>query len=456
MASWITPADDSPVWFCLDGAVAVWSAVTLVFVIVPTALGDVSGVNSFYLRTLVKMFEWATSRMELRAKEKNQQLYKPYATGLIDKEPIVSMQQEIQKIRHPVRDLTSKSEFELVDVLFFCRRGVESVVDDEVTKRFSAQELDGWNLMTRSSNKNNFRHVAGPLAVLWGLGILVRYAVLLPVRILIAAAGICLFLVSATFVGFIPHTKLRSYLSEKVQWLGCRICVTSLTAIITYHHRENKPKNDGICVANHTTPLDVIFLSNDGNCSMVGQMHGGLFGMIQRAMLRCSAHIWFERTEAGERHLVVKRLRDHVADKTKPPPVVFPEGTCINNTSVMMFRKGAFEVGCTVYPVAIKYDSRFGEAFWNSSKFGLVVYLLTMMSSWAVVCSVWYLPPMEKQEGEDAVQFANRVKAAIAVRGGLVDLIWDGKLKRANVKKTYKEEQQRLYSRFLVDNCDVD
>lgn len=29
-------------------------------------------------------------------------------------------------------------------------------------------------------------------------------------------------------------------------------------------------------------------------------------------------------------------------------------GTCINNTSVMMFKKGSFEIGCTVYPVAIK------------------------------------------------------------------------------------------------------
>lgn len=28
------------------------------------------------------------------------------------------------------------------------------------------------------------------------------------------------------------------------------------------------------------------------------------------------------------------------------------------------------------------------------------------------------------QEGEDAVQFANRVKAAIAAQGGLVDLTW--------------------------------
>lgn len=85
-----------------------------------------------------------------------------------------------------------------------------------------------------------------------------------------------------------------------------------------------------------------------------------------------------------------------------------------------MFKKGSFEIGCTVYPVAIKvgtsnfppsprfphfifclsifqYDPRFADAFWNSSKFGLVNYLLRMMSSWAIVCSVWYLPPMNRK-----------------------------------------------------------
>ena len=29
-------------------------------------------------------------------------------------------------------------------------------------------------------------------------------------------------------------------------------------------------------------------------------------------------------------------------------------GTCVNNTSVMMFKKGGFEVSPVVYPVAIK------------------------------------------------------------------------------------------------------
>lgn len=47
--------------------------------------------------------------------------------------------------------------------------------------------------------------------------------------------------------------------------------------------------------------------------------------------------------------------------------------------------------------VLLQYDPRFGDAFWNSSKFGMVNYLLRMMSSWAIVCSVWYLPPMSRQ-----------------------------------------------------------
>lgn len=81
----------------------------------------------------------------------------------------------------------------------------------------------------------------------------------------------------------------------------------------------------------------------------------------------------------------------------------------------------------------------------------MVTYLLRMMTSWAIVCSVWYLPPMTRQvrkvnlaylicylfspllllnsvilpqPKEDAVQFANRVKSAIARQGGLVDLLW--------------------------------
>merc|ERR1712113_293248 len=88
----------------------------------------------------------------------------------------------------------------------------------------------------------------------------------------------------------------------------------------------------------------------------------------------------FERGEAKDRKLVVQRLREHVEDPDRLPILIFPEGTCINNTSVMQFKKGSFEVGGIIYPVAIKYDSKFGDAFWNSSRYNMFTYLLMMMT----------------------------------------------------------------------------
>merc|ERR1711899_526623 len=192
--------------------------------------------------------------------------------------------------------------------------------------------------------------------------------------------------------------------------------------------------------------MGAVILSNDMSYALVGAKHGGAFGAIQRALGRASSHIWFERSEVKDRLLVAKRLREHVEDPDKLPILIFPEGTCINNTSVMQFKKGSFEVGGTIYPVAIKYDPLFGDAFWNSSKHGMLTYIYLMMASWAIVCDVWYLPPMTRNPEEEAVTFANRVKAEIARQGGLVDLMWDGNLKRSQVKSEWKGKQQQAFA----------
>lgn len=36
-----------------------------------------------------------------------------------------------------------------------------------------------------------------------------------------------------------------------------------------HNNRENKPQKGGICVANHTTPIDIVILCNDGCYAMV-------------------------------------------------------------------------------------------------------------------------------------------------------------------------------------------
>ena len=126
--------------------------------------------------------------------------------------------------------------------------------------------------------------------------------------------------------------------------LACHKAVCVCFKQTCFDFRENKPKNGSICVANHTTPIDVIILANDGCYSLVqkivflyewlitrlfeykrwvqivsfswtwvelvsqiGQAHGGLLGMVQRAMVKSSPHIWFDRSEVKDRHLVAKR-----------------------------------------------------------------------------------------------------------------------------------------------------
>ena len=42
----------------------------------------------------------------------------------------------------------------------------------------------------------------------------------------------------------------------------------AISAVITYHNTENRPKG-GICVANHTSPIDVCMLASDTAYALV-------------------------------------------------------------------------------------------------------------------------------------------------------------------------------------------
>ncbi|KAJ8317202.1 hypothetical protein KUTeg_005106 [Tegillarca granosa] len=254
-----------------------------------------------------------------------------------------------------------KKEFHISDIMYFAKG-----------------ELKTWNFLTRTRSQG-YQFISLRVTIIWVLGCCLRYLVLLPFRVLLLTSGLLWLIASTAIIGYLPNSGFKKKLNEYVSLMSHRILARACSGVMRFHNRENRAQN-GICVANHTSPIDVILLSCD-NCYAMG----GLIGIIQRAMSRATAHIWFERSEAKDRELVLKRLQEHVADKDKLPILIFPEGTCINNTSVMMFKKGSFEVCPTIYPVAIKYDPRFGDAFWNSSKMGMVSHVFEILTSWALV-----------------------------------------------------------------------
>lgn len=349
------------------------------------------------------------------------------------------------RLRDPnvIRERNATVKVIVSDALDFISAGIESIIEDLVTKRFRAEELASWNLLTRTSY--SYQHINWKLTALWFAGFLFRYLILLPVRIVIFFIGLAFMVIITSASAYVTNPRLKKWINRQGMLTSMRICSHAYSCIVQFHDRENRAKQGGICVANHTSPVDVLILSCDNCYAMVGQKQGGILGFIQDSLSRSADHIWFERTVAKDRAEVAKRLKEHVDDPNKLPILIFPEGTCINNTSVMLFRKGSFEIGRTIYPIAMKYDLRLGDAFWNSSAQTYGQYLLRMMTSWAIICDVWYLPPMTRLEGESAVEFARRVKHAIAEKGGLVDLEWDGNLKRSRVPPRLIAEHQKLY-----------
>ncbi|KAL7636353.1 UNVERIFIED_CONTAM: hypothetical protein RMT77_013112 [Armadillidium vulgare] len=494
----------------------------VLFVVFLASVGKTVGIRLKYVEILLYIFEFGKKRL---AKKRR---YLSSVSELTEEEELEcnSQHETNDCFKKPDKDAHLEThEFELSDSFQYIAKGMQTIVDDEVTKRFTAEELTSWNFLTRTNH--NYEFISIRLTIFWVVGFIFRYCFLLPLRVSILSIGVGILVVFTTVINFLPECQLRKWLGYWAYLATFRLVSRAISAVVYCHNLENRPKSDGICVANHTSPIDcailscdnvyafmglivictyvvgslpnssfkrrmnkrvsmfcfdflsgalslvccyhnkdnvprqgicvanhtspmdVLVLACDNTYDMVGQRHGGFLGIFQRALSRASDHIWFERGEVKDRYAVARRLKAHVEDPSKMPILIFPEGTCINNTSVMQFKKGTFEVGGIIYPVAIKYDPRFGDAFWNSSKYSMMAYIYMMMTSWAIVCDVWYLPPMSKREKETSIEFANRVKAEIAKQGGLVDLLWDGALKRSAPKKELKEYFQQEYSRTL-------
>jgi glycerol-3-phosphate O-acyltransferase 3/4 len=163
-----------------------------------------------------------------------------------------------------------------------------------------------------------------------------------------------------------------------------------------------------------------------------------------------SIGLWFDRKDSGDRQHIFNSIKEHAQSATKNPLLLFPEGTCVNNEYCVMFKKGAFEIGATVYPIAIKYNRLFADTFYNSRKQSFSRHLLTVLTSWAVVAEVWFLEPQTQQPGESVIDFTNRVKKLIAKKAGLKNVSWDGYLKYFQPNKKFVEERQKLFASSLL------
>jgi len=111
--------------------------------------------------------------------------------------------------------------------------------------------------------------------------------------------------------------------------------------------------------------------------------------------------------------------------------LVFPEGTCVNTDHIIQFKKGVFSLDqdIAICPVALKYNSVFVDPYWNSRRYSFQRHLFNLMTSFCLICDVYYLEPQYRQTDETPADFAGRVQQMIARRGNLISRDWDGYMK---------------------------
>lgn len=79
-------------------------------------------------------------------------------------------------------------DFKIEDCLEYVKSGMEAIIEDDVTSRFEAEELKNWNLLTRTNRKYEF--ISWKLTVIWVIGFLIRYLLLMPLRVIICFIGV--------------------------------------------------------------------------------------------------------------------------------------------------------------------------------------------------------------------------------------------------------------------------
>ncbi|KAI9091286.1 hypothetical protein DFS34DRAFT_635593 [Phlyctochytrium arcticum] len=326
--------------------------------------------------------------------------------------------------------------FALQDGLAFIGYAAGAIAQDEFSKCFTQKPRRSFSPRTL---------FVGPL---YWIGWVVRHFILFPYRLALLLLATLLFFIALPIVLHFDNEEWQRWLFK----VYCKAFLLSWGSKIKYHGEKPKLNEPHIFVANHTSVIDYLVLSaHDFPHATVAQKHGGVIGYFEDRVLTLNGSLMFNRNEKNDRSVLAQKMRAHVHNVKNVPLLIFPEGTCVNNEYTVLFHKGAFDLDAAVAPVAIKYNKRWADAYWHSKTQTFTKHLMYLMTRWAMVADVWYLPPRSRKSGQSPVEFANEIKAEISAVAQLKNLSWDGYFKNyAPAAEKQVRLQQHPQTRYGV------
>lgn len=306
------------------------------------------------------------------------------------------------------------------------------------TKRtFLHDAVDFVTLGSHSLQRDDFSDCFKPLSphsfrrsgILYVFSFFIRYFVLFPLRVIVFTVGV--FLIGLLFL---YGKYFRSYGAIQDSFIIFnKFMMLILNCHVTHKGTKKMRSEPHVYVSNHTTFLDYLILgSHKFSHACISEGHPGLFGFIITHILSKNGSIGFKRSDKQDRAQVAEKIKEHIHDR-KAPMLIFPEGTCVNNESIVLFQKGAFELGTLICPVGIKYKKEIIDPYWNRREHGFTLHLFYLFTRWGINVEVCWMGPVHKRDEEDPITFSHRVKRIISRKMKLRNTIWNGYFKSSPV-----------------------
>ncbi|CAD25750.1 1-ACYL-SN-GLYCEROL-3-PHOSPHATE ACYLTRANSFERASE [Encephalitozoon cuniculi GB-M1] len=289
--------------------------------------------------------------------------------------------------------------------------------------------------------------------IFYTFSFVIRYFILFPIRLVFLALCVMIFLLMVLRAAF---TKKSIHL-ESALMFAAKSLTLAMNARIKHLGEKKKLSEPHIYVANHTSFVDLFLLSSHRfPHACVSERHGGLFGFLFKSILIRNGSIAFKRSEKIDRQLVVEKVKEHVWSGGAPM-LIFPEGTCVNNKFSVLFQKGPFELGVAVCPVAIRFQRRLFDPYWNRRSHGFTMHMFYLMTRWRLEAEITWMEPVRIMKDETSTQFSHRVKTIISKEAGLRNTLWNGFLKSSPAIKDREilgESYLITYGRVVSNSLD--
>ncbi|XP_061886142.1 lysophosphatidylcholine acyltransferase 1 isoform X1 [Entelurus aequoreus] len=170
-----------------------------------------------------------------------------------------------------------------------------------------------------------------------------------------------------------------------------------------------------LTVAPHSTFFDAIPVTST-MCSIVAKLETQSIP-VWGTLIQYIRPVLVLRSNLDSRRQTVEEIKRRARSGGEWPQImIFPEGTCTNRSSLILFKAGAFLPGLPVQPVVLRYPNKLDTISWTWRGPGAWKILWLTLCQPHTCMEVEYLPVYtpSDQEKENPSLFANNVRKIMA------------------------------------------